>query len=523
MNDEAAPFDDLISRHFDDAASSAETAALAERLTNDRAVALQFVRTARIDALMEAMAPAKRRAPVLRHRVAFGTAAAVIAVGAAAAIFRPGKPAGTDIRPQIVLNTGDLLIDRKPLPPGVNLRIVRNFAAATAVPPASLDFLLSNFYVHADPNGLRVPEALRALEQAIDEANLLGRRELAALSFTAGASMIPPATKEDGTLPEIQYKLRFGYEADPRIYSPLRPPFAIGEYLKVCGLYREVTQEPGGVRYASPPAAIAPDHPTPLKTRLTTRTFRINPELFRFAVEKDDLRRMLLLRFGVALSNQEVLGYSDDLSVFSINSSEAKLDRIQQVLDICTGRKSVQHCINTKFVVCRPELLPPKFDHGTGMLLNAWEFHSFDQLLSLNRDAELADAPVVIVRPGQASEIQLLCELPGREAVEPLQSDWFGLRQEMQTACVGETIQISGMVDFGVPAATGMLPLTEFVGNTGALLPYGAESVMHERTGFDLWIPNGYTAVFTLDVSTGDRVALACITARQIEPDGVSK
>lgn len=76
------------------------------------------------------------------------------------------------------------------------------------------------------------------------------------------------------------------------------------------------------------------------------------------------------------------------------------------------------------------------------------------------------------------------------------------------------------MVDFGLPAPTGMLPLAELLGNSGALIQYGAEQVNHERTGFDLWVPNGYTAIFTLDLAAGDLVALACLTAMELDPAG---
>ena len=179
MNSDAS-LDDLISRHFDDTPSAGESAALAQQLANDPAAALQFVRTARLHAMLEAASPPRtwRRSRILRRWATFGAAAALVGVGAWVAVFFWSKPLTSFNRPRIVLDTGEHRSDRKPLPPGVKLRTVKNFASATTVPPASLDCLLSNFYVHADPNGLSVPEALHALEKAIGEANLLSRPEL---------------------------------------------------------------------------------------------------------------------------------------------------------------------------------------------------------------------------------------------------------------------------------------------------------------------------------------------------------
>jgi len=66
-----------------------------------------------------------------------------------------------------------------------------------------------------------------------------------------------------------------------------------------------------------------------------------------------------------------------------------------------------------------------------------------------------------------------------------------------------------------------MFPLSGVFGETADLRPYITESAKHYRTGYDLWIPRGCTALFTLDVDTGGRcVFLAALTAQEIDAAG---
>lgn len=536
MNSDAS-LDDLISRHFDDATSAGESAALAQQLADDPSVALQFVHTARLHALLEAAAPprAGRRSRILRRWAAFGAAAALIAVGAWAAIFFWSKPLTSSSRPRTVLDTGEHRSDRKPLPPGVKLRTVKNFASATTVPPASLDYLLSNFYVHADPNGLTVAEALNLLEQAIKEANLLRRPELDALRFTADTASLTPILDPSGRnqVPELRddFKVQ-GIRSRSQIVSPLRQPYTIRDYLRVCALYCDVTQEPGGIRYVRDPRMAARDDVT-----LNNRVFRVNPDFisrYRIphppsqdpfqsqpAVAQKSSSEVLLEHFGITLSSPELSSFDSTSGRLFVKASQSKLDRLEAILEISENPRPVQLYLTTKYILCPPEVLPASFDAATGMLLSEVEFQKFSEHLSVAKGVDLATAPAVIMRPGQMAALVIQRDLPGSQPIAPGQSDWFGLRQEILTTCVGETIQVSGLVDLGMPATSGMVPFSEIIGNDNAFHNYGAESVRHHMTGYDIWVPNGYTAMFTLDVDTGGRgVAVACVTAQVVDPAG---
>ena len=540
MNSDAPLLEDLISRHFDDGTSAGENAALAQQLANNPSAALQFVRTARVHALLESIAPRRAvgRAVLLRRWIGLGAAAALVAAGAGSAILLLSKPIASSNRPQIVSETGDHRANRKPLPPGVNLRTVKNFAGATTVPPASLDELLSNFYVHADPNGLSVPEALRALEKSIGEANLLNRAELNALRFTAGPSVIPlPSTpRRPEPLPELRYDLNGnrganGGAPEPVIASPLRSPLTINQYLDICGLYREVTLEPGPLRYGQD---------SPLATRddgtLSDRVFRVTPDfLSRFRIPESippgspDIRinaqqtssRVLRERFGITLVPPEMAFFDATTAKLLVKASQSKLDRLEAMLEISVNVRPVQHYLTVKYFVCPPEVLPASFDPATGVLLSDAEAQKFMEQLSLTKGVDLATAPWVLVRAGQPAAVEILTDKPGSPPVAPRQTDWVGLRQEILTTCVGETIQVSGLIDLGLTVASGTGPFPEFIGNPAALPKTGAENVKHHMTGYDIWVPNGYTAMFTLDVDTGGRgVALACVTAQTVNPAG---
>ncbi len=492
MNSETQPLDDLISRHFDDATSAGEGAVLAAQLAVDSSAALQFVRTARVHALLESFAPPRPagRAVLLRRWIGLGAAAALVAARAGSAIFLLSKPVTSGVHPQIVLETSEKPADRKPLPPGVNLRTVKNFARATTVPPASLEYLLSNFYVHADPNGLSVVEALHALEKSIGEANLLNRTELNELRFTADTSPLRPVLRPGARnpLPELRFD-RKGQGASPFlvIHSRLSPPLTILDYVNVCALRCDITQEPGGVRYSQAP--------------------------YRRDAADNGNR---ITQFGTYPVPQGPISLDPPSTRVLEESSRSKLNRLDAFLEFSLIQQTAQHYLTTKYVLCAVELLPAGFEADSGMLLTGPEFQNFCTRLSSAQGVDLATAPAVLVRAGQAAAMEILYD---KSDSSPAQPDWFGLRQEMLTTCVGETIQVSGLVDLGLPAASGMVPFSEIIGNEDAFHNYEAENVKHHMTGYDIWVPNGYTAMFTLDVDTGSRgVAVACVTAQVVDP-----
>ena len=198
----------------------------------------------------------------------------------------------------------------------------------------------------------------------------------------------------------------------------------------------------------------------------------------------------------------------------------SKLNRLDSFLEFSLSQRPVQHYLTAKYFVCPPDALPAGFDAATGMLLSEEEFQEFTQRLSAAKGVDFATAPAVVVRAGQAAAIEIRYDKPGGHPVAQNQTDWFGLRQEILTTCVGETIQVSGMVDLGLPASSGMVPFSEIIGNEDAFKNFGAENVKHHMTGYDIWVPNGYTAMFTLDVDTGGRgIAVACVKARVADPD----
>jgi len=552
-NDATAPYD-LISRHFDDDLSAAERATLAERLRRDPAAALEFVRTARVHGLLEGLAPPRPAgsAVVRRRWMALGAAAALVVTGAGLALhFFSEPPREESARPHVVIfENDDQQTGRKPLPPGVNLRKVRATAAAALAAPVSLDFLLDHFYVHASPDRMQVPEALRVLERAIGEANVLGRRELTALRFTAGRGILPEFTDD---LPEFTWQGVSGddkpiIEYDPKhralehvpwplsfnwstheVVSPRTPPFTIREYLNICGLFREVIMQPGGLQFAAPPVTVHPLQNSPFNTRIETRKYRISPDLFGHWTEgnadpdlldSDLLQRKIRERLGVTLRRDETASFSREESGLSVTTCIPKLERIQQVLEVAAQRRSVQHYLTTKYLCCSPGLLPSGFDAATGLVMNESEFLQFQTRLSQS-SVEVEVAPDVLVRPGQGAAILIQCDVPGSPPGPDGTSDWLGLRQEILTTCVGETIQVSGLVDFGLPAHSGALPLAEIMGEPGKLMPHTAEGVRHYLTGYDLWIPHRGTALFTLDVPSPEQlVTVVCVTAMTLDPAG---
>ena len=491
MNSPIHPPDETISRYLDGALTPDEQADFAARLAQDPEAALTFARMARTDALLAAAFPARpRRRP--GKPIIWLAAAAALAAGCFVAVRHLG---GESPAPPVIALPSP---DKTPPPAATGRR--RTVKPAPAAAAATLTELFARYAVTADPQGLTVPEALAALEANIRELNLLGRPELNSLRFFAGASRIPG-------------------NASPVIASPVHGALTIRSYLDICACYAAVTWRSDG-KFAAGHDFVREIHGSPD----ALRTYRVPPDFlaaWHFRHPQDDpggdpftaphpddrppmeelARDYFGLRTAAADGERSArLHYLPDAGTLEVHGATLEeYDHVARLLEVSQRPEARRnYFITLQLVTGDIGAALPGADGEKGIVLDEAAFGETQRVLARTAGVNVLTAPNLMMRPGQRGEIQTIDEVSVPDGKDQVTFDCVGLSVPLEVIPWGEFICVRGTVDIGTQT-----PDT---------------NVRHDVTGFDLWLPSGATAGFTLE-HTGSPAA-AFITVQEIDPSG---
>ncbi|MDB6136490.1 MAG: hypothetical protein JWM59_4733 [Verrucomicrobiales bacterium] len=544
-----SPADDLISRHFDEPLSPEDHQRLTKLLHDDPQAVHDFVATARLHRALESLSPARpvrgKNRPLRWIRIGAGTAAAAAAVIAGGwVIFQRNVPVPHQ---QARVTVEDIVPPPqdsvKPEPVDLKKRILK-IAGATALnqPQPDLDQLLDRYFVNVTPHGLTVPEALKQLEQAIREVNILNRPVLNQLSFAAGVSIEP------------------GVE-DPVVRTPLTPPLTVKIYLEACGLFRQVTRQPGNVVYGLAPLgsggnvelitksyrlprnfpAKLPRKPRPAPAGAADpfekpatedpepsawsalNEFFVNPQ------EKGASAHFTGLEAGEALDQLEEAGSGklrDSGARLVVQGSSNTLNLLDNRLEFFWTHRPFNPIFVAGIVYSAPRTsLPPGFDEGSGAISTQTEGQEYIKAVEAT-GAGLFRAPSVIVRPGQRSKVEIIREVP-----QPPSSTQFsnmGLTVGVEAVYSGECIKLEGTVELSFLGKEVVRKSDAASNSEGTGLemdlrePEVSDGKVHSfKTEYELWLLDQSTGLFTLDVPLANgQVAAIQLTATSIDPQG---
>lgn len=511
-----APADDLISRHFDEPLPPEEHSKLEALLASNPQAVLDFVAMARLHQGLEAMGPPRvlaAKSPKmiwLRRAAVAGVAAALIPLVVWSIFSRP-KDTGSQSR----ITVSDIL----PQPPADSphpeakvpaKRIVKAAGATALTPQPELEELLSRYYVNVSPQGLTVSQALAQLSQAVREVNFLNRPALNQLSFSVGKSIDPQ-------------------QDDPVVRTPQSAPMTVKDYLENCGLYRQVTRQPGNVSYGGDPVALSEGNAS---SSLAHKVFQVSPDFItshgklngeQFLTAKEVLSRF----YGIELEDTGVAIFSAEDSKLTVSSTQDRLDLLQRRIGQNFPSVPVQIFVTTKLMTLPEDRLPIGFDRQTGMMLNDRDWQIYMRELSQMKGVNLFTAPSLISRTDQLSKVEIIREsallrkdTEGR--IIPGEYDFFntGLTIPISLSFTGEVIRATGSVQYNLLA--GMVT-TELPGvGQEVLAGVPDDGVGHEYpTEFEIWPSDRETALFTLDVPLQEgRIAVAAITLTFVDPQG---
>lgn len=530
------PADELISRHFDGPLPPEDHERLTRLLHDDPQALLDFVATARLHQALEnraavprpGAASGKRKRPLRWFvGVSIGAAAAAALVAGGGWMIFGTSQGGAGQRSGVVVTVSDIPPPppeqlAKAEAPGLKKRIVKVAGAAAAgQEQPDLEELLGRYYVDVTPHGLTVPQALRQLDQAVREVNILNRPGMNQLRYEIGASVEPEAE-------------------DPVVLTPLVPPMTVKTYLETCGLFRKVTRQPGNVVYGRDP------WPPVNSAQLVTKIWPVPPDFLSSMPKK-------LLNVNLASAVATVPGQTSkaeqpkwtawegvnefflkpleegSTAVFSAGSSKlvvrsslASLRLFEERLNSYLAPKAISQIFITSRICTMPRTaLPAGFDEKSGLIMSDAEFQICMRTLSQTSEANLFTSPSVIARAGQRSLVEIAKEVPPSNTQEKWED--MGLFIDIQAQLRSELIQLEGKVRLGVrenkvidesePAYKLNMALPE---------PLASDGKVHSfTTEYELWIPDGQTALITLDVPLDHNwVAVLFITPTQIDPQG---
>ena len=390
-------------------------------------------------------------------------------------------------------------------------RVVRpdssSAAASTAKAPENLEWFLANYYVDVDLNGLTVEQALVRLKQAITQANLLRRPWLEEMTLTTKGA---PAT------------------ACKTITSFLPRTSAVKSLIKLCALYQTIElRVPGTIMIFETPAV------TSDSLAITTQAYTGSPILLpsprqassgglesetQDEVTKVEAAAAVLARLGLDLASNEHFELEPGGSLVSLTADQNKHARFAEICEVA-GHAVMQVNLNCKIIHCPANVLPSGFDASTGVMLTDEQFQKFTRNLSESGPSiSSMSLPSIVTRQSQRARIEIVREV---QVGQPQGPDWIGLSIPMDPSFVGETVSCFGNCEFRLPAGE-MIPEWLDTNELSAKLLKMAQklNLRSYQTDFETFIPDGSTAMFTLDVPTTDGVTLFCLSAVKIDPAG---
>lgn len=495
MNSPLPPAEETISRYLDEGLPPDELAAFSTELAQNPDTARAFARMARTDALIAAAFPPQPRRRMGKPLVWLAAAAAVAAGCFLAAHYWPGE---TQLQPVLVKPSPD-----EPPPPTATgqRRTVKPTPAAAPAAQVPLVDLFARYGVTANPRGLTVSQALAALEENIPELNLLNRPELAGLRFVEGTSIS---------------------ERNPEaiIASPVLSPLTIASYLDICcangaepinyrtnevlagqhTFVRSIHFSPDTHTFRVPPHFLATWqflHPVnrPVADPFSSQSEAPMPPLPMEELARDYFGIPVSAAGGPSGARLRFLPEEGKLEVH--NASPDELSRIERLVEVMS-RPSRSYFLSVKLISGDIAAGLPGATEETGVLLNDADFQITARALSQTKGVDTMTTPSIITRTGQRGLIELKKEvvIPGAHGDNAF--DWTGIGMPIEASPWGECIYIRGTVDIGTQE------------------PGGA--VRHDVTGFDLWLPNGFTGGFTLD--TPGTPTAAFITVKEVDAAG---
>ncbi|RYD32332.1 MAG: hypothetical protein EOP86_15930 [Verrucomicrobiaceae bacterium] len=544
------PADDLISRHFDEPLSPEDHQRLTKLLHDDPQALHDFVATARLHRALDSLGPAqpaRRKGRPLRWiGIGAGAAAAAAAVITGGwVIFQrnvqvPHQQARVTVE-DIVPPPRDSV---KPDAVNVKKRIVKT-AGATALnqPQPDLDELLERYFVNVTPHGLTVAEALKQLEQAIREVNILNRPALNQLSFAAGASIEP------------------GVE-DPLVRTPLTPPLTVKTYLEACGLFRQVTRQPGNVVYGLAPLGsgdngelitksyrVPPDFPATLSRKLRPAAagssdpfekpaaegsepsiWSVVSEFFVNPQEKGASAHFKGPEAGASVDQLEEAGSGklrDSGARLVVRGSSNTLTLLDKRWEFYWAHQPMTLIFVTGAVYSAPRTsLPSEFDEASGTIFTQAEGGDYLKTVK-TAAAGFFSMPSIISRPGQRSKVEIIREVP--QPPSWTETHNMGLTVGVEAVYSGELIKLEGTVELSflgrevVRKSDAASNSSEGTGLEMDLRePEVSDGKVHSfQTEYELWLPDQSSGLFTLDVPLANgQVAAIQLTATSIDPQG---
>lgn len=208
----------------------------------------------------------------------------------------------------------------------------------------------------------------------------------------------------------------------------------------------------------------------------------------------------LFQSWGIAFGGRASAAYDDATASMTIRHHGSTLRVIKALLGIDGHRPTTMVLVSTKvfeFTQARPikdELLTDEpFQH--------W-LRETNQTQGVN----LIGAPQITTRGGQRGMIEI-----GREMAP--EGDWQGLRMPIETVLEGEVVKVMGTVELRHPVDRQPATLL------GPQAPSTSE-LMTTATDFEVIVPPGQTAVFSLNESPeGSHLAMT-LTVVTIDPSG---
>jgi lipopolysaccharide export system protein LptA len=504
---EPASLTEEISRHFDATNTADETANLAAMLTADPVAAQAFARAARTDALLEKALGKPMKPKLIRHPWRWASIAALlVAAGLVGTKF--WSDAGEE--PQVVVRLEDMSKQSKSAGPkdisAQTRRISPNASTQTKM-PADIEDYLKNYYVNLPLQGLTIPQALAQLETEVQAANYLKQPWLTRLRFSA-----PPSAS--GVL----------------IPSFLGVTSSVWSILKAGALLHPITVDADGTKISLMPPMTFTGPPI----QDVTRVFAIPAELeLRYQAAqklhhissdgppfpfKNYLRTFFELDL-IATENATLLPTQNRVI---LKASEDKVRYFEAGLE-ALGSTEVQVLLTSKILNCAVTALPLSFDITKGMIMTDQEFQKFTRsLIATNPNGMSLTLPSIVTRNSQRARMEIIREIPTLDRSGQNQTfPWIGLVTPIDPSFLGEIIRCTGSCEFCLPDHETLPSVGTLDELTAKLKQWdGTKNIRSYPTDFEAYIPDGSTAVFSIDVRSDKGITLFCLSVTKMSPNG---